>query len=154
MLINSYHVSYALRFSEINVFYFYIYLFYLFNFKILNYSTCNAKIVGFSGFKYPKRENFRTGVRDYETRIFKEDQAFLLSLKLAPRLPLMPANTCTDKSSTYHRERRKTERKEGKKKAIVDVVRKQGIWSPFTRQQKKCVFFTYSYFVQDSLGIF
>jgi hypothetical protein len=63
----------------------------------------------------------------------------------------MPANTWTDKSSTYHRERRKTERKEGKKKAIVDVVRKQGIWSPFTQQQKKRVFFAYSCFVFRTL---
>jgi hypothetical protein len=102
-------------------------------------------------FQISDRKNFCIVVRDHEPRYLKKTKLFFLLLKLAPRLPLLPANTCTNKSFTYHRERRKTERKEGKKKAIVDVVRKQGIWSPFTRQQKKCVFFTYSYLMFRTL---
>jgi hypothetical protein len=65
-------------------------------------------------------------VREYETKILTEDQAFLL--KFAPHLTPLPANK---EASTYPK-RRKTERKKEKKKEVAvsySCKTLKGAWS-------------------------
>jgi hypothetical protein len=67
-------------------------------------------------------------VREYETRIFTDDQAFLLSLKFAPHLTPLPDNK---EASTFPK-RRKTERKKEKKKEVAvsySCKTLKGAWS-------------------------